>query len=112
MYVFGGGRTSTDIQNGRFDCSGFTRWAFSQVGISLGASTDAQKNAGRQVPVSDMRPGDLVFFNTYKVDGHVGIYLGGGQFLGAQGSTGVAVANMNSGYWKNNFNGRVVRVMN
>ena len=59
-----------------------------------------------------MRPGDMVFFNTYKTDGHVGIYLGGGKFIGSQSSTGVAVADMSSGYWANTFNGRVMRVMN
>jgi cell wall-associated NlpC family hydrolase len=109
-YVFGGGRNSYDIANGRFDCSAFVAWSFSQVGISLPASTDGQKNAGRQVSTSDMRPGDLVFFDTYKTDGHVGIYMGGGQFIGAQSSTGVAIASLNSGYWGDVFNGRVVRV--
>lgn len=111
VYVFGGGRTQYDIDNGRFDCSGFTRWAFSQIGISIGASTDSQIHAGRQVPASERRPGDLVFFDTYKRDGHVAIYMGGGQFIGAQSSTGVAIASMSSGYWAQRFNGRVVRVI-
>ncbi len=69
-----------------------------------------KKSAGRQVSASEMQPGDLVFFDTYKNDGHVGIYIGGGQFIGSQSSTGVAIANMSSGYWKDVFNGRVVRV--
>ena len=112
VYVFGGGRNAYDIANGRFDCSGFVSWAFSQAGVRVGASTDSLKYAGRQVSTSEMRPGDLVFFNTYKTDGHVGIYLGGGQFIGSQSSTGVAIANMSSGYWNNTFSGRVVRVMN
>ena len=111
VYVFGGGRNAYDIANGRFDCSGFVHWAFSQAGISVGASTDSLKFAGRQVSASQMRAGDLVFFDTYKRDGHVGIYLGGGKFIGSQSSTGVAVANMSSGYWKTKFNGRVVRVI-
>lgn len=111
VYVFGGGRTAYDVANGRFDCSGFVHWAFSQAGISIGSSTDSLKNSGRRVSTSEMRPGDLVFFNTYKTDGHVGIYLGGGKFIGSQSSTGVAVANMSSGYWANTFNGRVVRII-
>ncbi|MEH7275696.1 coiled-coil domain-containing protein [Neobacillus vireti] len=111
VYVFGGGRTAYDVANGRFDCSGFVHWAFAQAGISVGASTDSLKNAGRKVSTSEMRPGDLVFFNTYKTDGHVGIYLGGGKFIGSQSSTGVAVANMSSGYWANNFAGKVVRII-
>jgi cell wall-associated NlpC family hydrolase len=57
-----------------------------------------------------MKPGDLVFFDTYKKDGHVGIYVGGGQFIGAQSSTGVAIANMSSGYWADHFSGHVVRI--
>ncbi|MCM2533615.1 NlpC/P60 family protein [Neobacillus pocheonensis] len=112
VYVFGGGRTASDISNGRFDCSGFVHWAFSQAGVSVGTSTDSLKNAGTRVSVSQIRPGDLVFFDTYKTDGHVGIYIGGGQFIGSQSSTGVAVANMSSGYWKEKFNGRVVRIIN
>ncbi|MEC1895054.1 MAG: PcsB-like coiled-coil domain-containing protein [Bacillota bacterium] len=111
VYVFGGGRNAYDIANGRFDCSGFVHWAFSQAGISVGASTDSLKFAGRQVSASEMRAGDLVFFDTYKRDGHVGIYLGGGKFIGSQSSTGVAIANMSSGYWKTKFNGRVVRII-
>jgi cell wall-associated NlpC family hydrolase len=109
-YKFGGGRTASDIANGLFDCSGFVAWAYKQAGVNLPASTDALKNAGRQVSKSQIQPGDLVFFNTYKTDGHVGIYVGGGKFIGSQSSTGVAIANMESGYWAGVFNGRVVRV--
>ena len=108
-YKFGGGRTASDIANGLFDCSGFVSWAYSQAGYSIPASTDALKNSGTRVSTSDMQPGDLVFFNTYKTDGHVGIYVGGGKFIGSQSSTGVAIASMDSGYWKTVFNGRVVR---
>ncbi len=110
VYVFGGGRNSYDVANGRFDCSGFVHWAFSTIGVSVGASTDSLKYAGKQVSTSNMQPGDLVFFNTYKTDGHVGIYVGGGKFIGSQSSTGVAIADMSSGYWAQKFNGRVVRV--
>ncbi|MEI2471359.1 C40 family peptidase, partial [Peribacillus frigoritolerans] len=84
--------------------------AYKQAGVNLPASTDALKNAGRQVSDSQKQPGDLVFFNTYKTDGHVGIYVGGGKFIGSQSSTGVAIANMDSGYWAGVYNGRVVRV--
>lgn len=111
-YVFGGGRTASDIAAGRFDCSGFVAWAFRQGGISLPASTAGLSTKGEKVSYSEARPGDLVFFDTYKKNGHVGIYLGGGKFIGSQNSTGVAIANMNSGYWKDNFNGHVRRVIN
>lgn len=109
-YVWGGGRTASDVANGYFDCSGFVSWAYGQAGVSLPASTSGLRYAGTQVPASQMQPGDLVFFNTYKTDGHVGIYVGGGKFIGSQSSTGVAIASMTSGYWASKFNGRVVRV--
>ncbi len=111
VYVFGAGRSSSDIANGRFDCSGFVHWAFAQAGVSVGSSTSALRSQGTAVSVSDMKPGDLVFFNTYKTDGHVGIYIGGGKFIGAQTSTGVAIADMNSNYWSNAFKGHVRRIM-
>lgn len=111
VYVFGGGRNEYDIANGRFDCSAFVSWAFTQVDIKIGASTEVLKNTGTPVSVEEMLPGDLVFFDTYKKDGHVGIYLGAGKFLGSQSSTGVAIADMTNGYWLEKFNGRVNRII-
>lgn len=93
-----------------FDCSGFVSWAYAQGGISIPSSTSALVNVGTKVSASNMQPGDIVFFNTYKTNGHVGIYLGGGQFIGAQSTPGLAVANMTSGYWKEHFAGHVRRV--
>ena len=110
VYVFGGGRTASDIAQGRFDCSGFVHWAFSQAGIEIGRDTSSIKNDGRHVSAANMQPGDLVFFDTYKKDGHVGIYIGNGKFIGSQSSTGVAIADMTKGYWKNVFNGQVIRI--
>jgi soluble lytic murein transglycosylase-like protein len=57
-----------------------------------------------------MQVGDVVFFDTYKKNGHVGIYLGNGKFMGSQSATGVAIADMNSGYWKQHFSGTVRRI--
>jgi hypothetical protein len=57
-----------------------------------------------------MQPGDIVFFDTYKKNGHVGIYVGNGKFIGSQSKTGVAIADMSSGYFKKKFNGVVRRV--
>ncbi|PQD95583.1 peptidase [Pradoshia eiseniae] len=110
VYVFGGGRTASDIAAGRFDCSGFVSWAFRQGGYSVPASTSALVSAGTKVSYSNIQVGDMVFFNTYKTNGHVGIYVGNGKFIGSQNSTGVAVADMSSGYWKKTFSGLVVRV--
>jgi peptidoglycan DL-endopeptidase CwlO len=111
-YKFGGGRTATDIARGYFDCSAFVSWAFKQGGYNIGASTSVLRNQGTKISLSEAKPGDLVFFDTYKKDGHVGIYLGGGKFIGSQSSTGVAIANMNSGYYQKTFSGHVRSVAN
>jgi peptidoglycan DL-endopeptidase CwlO len=100
-YVWGGKTPSG------FDCSGFVSWAFAQAGISLPSHTTALAGTGTKVSASNMQPGDIVFFDTYKTNGHVGIYLGGGEFIGAQSSTGLAVADMTSGYWADHFSGHV-----
>ncbi|MGW0117487.1 NlpC/P60 family protein [Streptomyces sp. NPDC003327] len=64
-----------------FDCSGLMVWSYRQAGISLPRTSAAQRNAGRQVPLSQARPGDLV---TYRGDAsHVGIYAGNGQVIHA-----------------------------
>ena len=114
VYVFGGGRTQSDIDRGRFDCSGFVHWAYSQAGINLGSrgsvSTATLKNYGTRISYSNIKPGDMVFFDTNRTDGHVGIYVGGGRFIGSQSSTGVAIANMTSGYWAGKFKGHVRRL--
>ncbi|WP_066065995.1 coiled-coil domain-containing protein [Neobacillus soli] len=112
VYVFGGGRNAYDVAYGRFDCSGFVAWAFAQAGVKVGAHTDILKNTGTRVSMSEARPGDLVFFDTYKIDGHVGIYLGGGKFIGSQSSTGIGIADMTSRYYAEHFNGRVMRIIN
>lgn len=102
-YVWGGGSTSG------FDCSGFISWAFAQAGISVPSSTAGLQYTGTRVSYSNIQPGDLIFFNTYKTNGHVGIYLGNGKFIGSQNS-GLGIANMTSGYWNDKFAGHVRRV--
>src|SRR5699024_7541130 len=93
---------------GGFDCSGLVAWAYGQEGVNLPSYTGALAGQGTKVPsLSQAKAGDLVFF---RGGAHVGIYLGGGKFIGAQNSTGVAVADMNSGYWATEFNGNIRRV--
>ena len=111
VYVYAGGRSAYDIANGRFDCSGFVSWAFRQIGMNLPTSTSGLSSVGQKISLSQAKPGDLVFFNTYKTNGHVGIYLGNNKFIGSQNSTGVAIADMNSRYWSNAFSGHVRRVL-
>lgn len=95
---------------GGFDCSGFVSWAYGQAGYNIPSSTAGLQSTGTKVSYSDVQPGDLVFFNTYKTNGHVGIYVGNGNFIGAQNSTGLAVASMSSSYWGNAFKGHVRRI--
>lgn len=64
-----------------FDCSGLMVWSYRQAGVSLPRTSQAQRHAGRQVPLSEARPGDLV---TYRSDAsHVGMYVGNGQVVHA-----------------------------
>lgn len=81
-----------------FDCSGFTQHVFRQVGVSLPRTASGQYAQSQKV--SNPRPGDLVFFSEGggRVT-HVGIYTGGGQFIGSQSSTGVAFTSVHSSYW-------------
>jgi peptidoglycan DL-endopeptidase CwlO len=73
-YVWGGGSP------GGFDCSGLVTWAFAQVGVSVPHSTYSQYTLGVPVSKDQLQSGDLVFFDGL---GHVGIYIGGGQFVHA-----------------------------
>ncbi|OEJ27241.1 hypothetical protein AR457_25090 [Streptomyces agglomeratus] len=64
-----------------FDCSGLTQWSYAQAGVSLPRTSQAQRYAGRQVPLDQAQPGDLV---TYRDDAsHVGMYVGNGQVVHA-----------------------------
>ncbi|WP_100487537.1 C40 family peptidase [Sporolactobacillus pectinivorans] len=107
-YVWG----ASDPSTGQFDCSGFVRAAFAANGISLHGNTDSLVNMGTPVSYSQAKPGDLIFFDTYQTNGHVGIYLGGGRFIGSQDSTGVAVVSMSNPYWSSHFSGVVRRILN
>jgi cell wall-associated NlpC family hydrolase len=68
-----------------FDCSGFTRYVFQQVGISLPRTSSEQRYAGTEVPASAAQPGDLIWS-----PGHIGIYVGEGMQIEAP-SPGKAV---------------------
>ena len=72
-YHWGGASPETG-----FDCSGFTMFVFSQIGVSLPHNAAMQYGYGSAVDRSQLAPGDLVFFDGL---GHVGIYIGGNQFI-------------------------------
>lgn len=93
-YVYGGTTVSG------FDCSGFTSYVFRQAGRSLPRTAAGQYAGTSRVSRGEAQPGDLVFFNQGGGIDHVGIYLGGGNFIGSQ-YNGVVVSTINSGYWAN-----------
>ena len=93
-----------------FDCSGFTRFVFEHsIGLVLPRRADQQaQTAGLQsVKREELKPGDLVFFNTMRrAFSHVGIYVGEGKFIHAPRTGGeVRVEDMRASYWAKRFNG-------
>jgi cell wall-associated NlpC family hydrolase len=97
-YVWGG------VTPSGFDCSGYIEYVFNKVGVSLPRTVAAQWGATDSVGFPE--PGDLVFFETYKEGpSHVGIYIGGYQFIHSS-SHGVRIDNLiTSSYWKTKYKG-------
>lgn len=87
-----------------FDCSGLTQYVFNHFGINLSRTTYTQVGEGTKVNRSDLRPGDLVFFNTQGSTSHVGIYIGNGEFIHAP-RTGkpVMVSSLSDGYYSQKY---------
>jgi cell wall-associated NlpC family hydrolase len=90
-----------------FDCSGFVRFVFSSFGINLNRSSVAQATQGDSVSLDQIQPGDLLFFKTRGQKGpvsHVGIYLGGGEFIhagawGGPSQRAVKIGQLDSTYY-------------
>jgi len=95
-YVWGG------ASPGGFDCSGLVMYAFAQVGVSLPHSSYAQYGMGVPVSYDQLQPGDLVFFSGL---GHVGIYIGGGQFIHAPHTGDVVKISAMSGWYSSSYVG-------
>ncbi|MFH8471177.1 C40 family peptidase [Streptomyces sp. NPDC018000] len=73
-----------------WDCSGLVQAAFRSVGVDLPRVSQAQSTAGTQVSLSNLQPGDILYWGGAGSAYHVGVYVGGGEFVGAQNSsTGV-----------------------
>jgi cell wall-associated NlpC family hydrolase len=85
-----------------FDCSGFVAYVFAQIGVSLPHSSYAMYGMGTPVSMSQLEPGDLVFFTGAS---HMGIYIGGGQFIHAPHTGDVVKISSLSGYYSSNFAG-------
>ena len=100
-YAYGG--TTPD----GFDCSGYTSYVFRQVGVELPRTAAEQAALGQAVALADLRPGDLLFWNT---DGngisHVGIYVGDDKFIHAENDdTGVVLTPVSKPWWSARYAG-------
>lgn len=110
-YVYGGASPRG------FDCSGFTMYVYSQHGYSLPHSATSQWQSGlgtRVYSISELQPGDLVFFNdpsrnAGRACSHAGIYTGDGQFIHSSSSRSgsVIVSSLTSGYYNTYFVGGI-----
>jgi cell wall-associated NlpC family hydrolase len=93
-----------------FDCSGMVSYVFDRAaGVRLTGSAASMAKKGRAVSSRNMKPGDLVFFNTqHRPHSHVGIYLGDGRFIHAPSSRGkarVRTDSLREGYFARRFEG-------
>ena len=110
-YVYGGASPSG------FDCSGYTMYVYGQHGYSLPHSATSQWQSGlgtRVYSISELQPGDLVFFNdpsrnAGKACSHVGIYVGNGKHIHSSSSRngGVIISDLTSGYYNTYFVGGI-----
>lgn len=99
-YVYGG----TNIYSG-VDCSGLVMSVFKKVaGVNLPRTAAEQAKATRRIDRADLRPGDLVFFNTIRSNSHVGVYVGDGKFVHSpRTGKSVRVDSMGNSYWNQRF---------
>ncbi|MGA8007936.1 MAG: C40 family peptidase [Thiomonas sp.] len=102
-YRYGG-----DSARSGFDCSGFVRYVYQEtLGTVLPHNAAQQAREGERISENQLKPGDLVFFNTLRrAFSHVGIYIGNGQFIHAPrtGQT-IRVENLDAPYWSKRFDG-------
>lgn len=111
-YKFGG---SNPIRG--LDCSGFIQYIFKQsLNLSMPRTAAEQARIGVPVTLQELKPGDLVFFNTrHGRNSHVGLYLGDDKFIHAP-RTGkyIEIGNIKSSYWAKHYNGarRVIKTKN
>lgn len=88
-----------------FDCSGFTSWVYSHIGVTLPHSSSAQYSLGGSgdfesiASIEALEVGDLVFHGSESGIQHVGIYVGDNQFVSATSSSGIQVRSLFDSYW-------------
>ena len=86
------------------DCSGFVYVTFkTKLGIDLPRTTAMQVKLGEEISQSELRPGDLIFFRTTFLSGHVGIFVEKNKFLHVSEKKGVTLSSLNDSYWKSNY---------
>lgn len=90
-----------------FDCSGFVQYVFEQHGVRMPRDVRRQFGVGDEIDAARLEPGDLVFFTTIAPGAsHVGIVVGGDQFVHAPSTSGVVrVESLRAQYWSNRFVG-------
>jgi cell wall-associated NlpC family hydrolase len=91
-----------------FDCSGMVRHVVrSALGLDLPRTAREMSQIGQRIQLDDLKPGDLVFFNTMRrAFSHVGIYLGDNRFVHAPSKGGeIRIEDMNTRYWVARFEG-------
>lgn len=99
-YVYGTNGPNT------FDCSGFVQYVYKHFGISLSRSSGTQANDGVYVSKSDLQPGDVLIFRDTSNSriGHVGLYIGDGQFIHASNSrTGVIISSLDTSAYQKRY---------
>ncbi len=101
-YVWGG-----ESRSSGFDCSGLIQYVLGQAGVHVPRTAADQAMALPAVSLSRLRRGDLLFFNTLgRPFTHVGIYIGGGQFVSALNAhDGITVQNLHDPYWAGRLDG-------
>ncbi|WP_405113366.1 C40 family peptidase [Paenibacillus sp. FSL K6-1217] len=98
-YKWGGTKASEG-----FDCSGFIIYIFGKFNLDLPRTSKSQASAGDYVAKSDLRPGDLVFFETGGNGiSHAGIYVGDNKFAHSSSNKGVTITSLSSGYYKERY---------
>ena len=101
-YVWGG----TNLNRG-VDCSGFTQCIYKNFDININRTSYMQALNGQTIPKSQLRSGDLVFFDTSGINrgkiSHVGVYVGDGEFLHSDMTKGISIAKLNNAYYQKNY---------
>ncbi|QFY88101.1 C40 family peptidase [Magnetovirga frankeli] len=89
-----------------FDCSGLVQYSLGNVGVQAPRTAAEQYSQAQHKPLNDLLPGDLIFFRIDRATNHVGIYLGGGDFIHApRAGSPVRLESLRKSYWQKRFRG-------